>query len=97
MKRIPALLPSALLGAVLSTFGAHASERRLASPDGGVNVVISDEHGLHYRVKIGGNVVLTNSLMGLEFKDGATLGPAAVITRCFVTTSRKVPASAILC
>jgi alpha-glucosidase len=81
MKRIPAFLPSALLGAVLSTFGAHAAERRLASPDGGVNVVISDEHGLHYRVKIGGKVVLTNSLLGLEFKDGAKLGPAAVITK----------------
>ncbi len=81
MKRIPAFLPSALLGAALSTFGAHAAERRLASPDGGVNVVISDEQGLHYRVKIGGKVVLTNSLMGLEFKDGAKLGPSAFITK----------------
>ena len=81
MKRIPAFLSSALLCLLLSASGAHAAEKRLASPDGGVNVVVSDDHGLHYRVEIGGKVVLTNSLLGLEFKDGAKLGPAAVITQ----------------
>ena len=45
-----------------------------------MNVVVSDDHGLHYCVEIAGKVVLTNSLLGLEFKDGAKLGPAAVIT-----------------
>src|ERR1039457_2619141 len=80
MKRIPALLSSALLCLVLSTSGARATETRLASPDGGMNVVVSDDHGLHYCVEIAGKVVLTNSLLGLEFKDGAKLGPAAVIT-----------------
>jgi alpha-glucosidase len=81
MKKIPALLPFALLCLVLSALGAHAVEKRVASPDGALNVVFSDDQGLYYRVEIGGKLVLTNSLLGLEFKDGAKLGPAAVITK----------------
>ena len=81
MKKISALLASVLLYLVLSGSDACAAEKRLASPDGGMNVVVSDDHGLNYRLEIGGKVVLTNSLLGLEFKDGAKLGPAAVITK----------------
>ena len=81
MKKIPALLSSALVCLVLSASGAQAAENRLASPDGGVIVTVSDNQGLNYRVEIGGQVVLTNSLLGLEFKDGAKLGPAAVIAK----------------
>jgi alpha-glucosidase len=81
MKRFPALLSFALLSLVQAPPGAHAAEKHLTSADGILNVVVSDDHGLHYRVEVGGKVVLTNSLLGLEFKDGVKLGPAAVITK----------------
>lgn len=81
MNRISTLLPSALLCLLLSASGAQAVEKRLASPDGEINVVVADGQGLHYRVEIDGKAMLTNSALGLEFKDGAKLGPAAVITQ----------------
>jgi len=81
MKKISARLSSALLWLTLSVFSASAAEQRVASPDGEVSIIISDNGGLHYHVEIGGKIVLTNSLLGLEFKDGAKLGPAAVITK----------------
>ncbi len=84
MKKIPALLASTLLCAVFSATCARAAEKRLASPDGAVNVIVSDDHGLNYLVEIGGKIVLTNSALGLEFKDGARLGPAAVIMKAAV-------------
>jgi alpha-glucosidase len=85
MKGIPALLSSTLLVLLLSAAGLPAAEQRLASPDGGLNVIVSDEQGLHYRLEIGGQLVLTNSLLGLEFKNGAKLGPAAVISKAATT------------
>ena len=67
-KIIPALLASTLLCMVFSASGARAAEKRLDSPDGAVSVIVSDDHGLNYRVELGGKVVLTNSPLGLEFK-----------------------------
>ena len=58
-----------------------AAEQRLASPDGELAVIVSDDRGLHFCVEAGGKTVLTNSTLGLEFKDGTKLGPAAVITK----------------
>src|ERR1039458_3984062 len=80
MKIIPALLTSALLFRMFS-ISAYPAEERVTSPDGALKVIVSDDHGLNYRVEISGKVMLANSLLGLEFKDGAKLGPAAVITK----------------
>ena len=70
-----------LLGWSLSALSVSAAEQRLASPDGTLAVIVSDDHGLHFRVETEGKVLLTNSPLGLEFKDGTKLGPAAVITK----------------
>jgi len=58
-----------------------AAEQRLASPDGRIEVVVSDTAGLRYRVKYEGSPVLTDSILGLEFRDGIRLGPSAIITK----------------
>jgi alpha-glucosidase len=81
MKKISMRFSSALLCVLLFVFSASTAEQRVASPDGGGSVIVSVDGGLQYRVEIGGKIVLTNSLLGLEFKDGAKLGPAAVITK----------------
>lgn len=70
-----------LLGWSLSILSVTAAEQRLASPNGGLAVIVSDDHGLEFRVEAEGKTVLTNSTLGLEFKDGTKLGPAAVITK----------------
>lgn len=62
----------------LALFGA---ERRIASPDGRLAVIVSDEGGLNYRVTANGRIVLTNSPLGLEFKDGTRFGPTAIIQK----------------
>ncbi len=56
-----------------------AAEHQLVAPGGGVKVIVSDLAGLNYRVEVDGKTVLTNSPLGMEFQDGARLGPAAVI------------------
>jgi alpha-glucosidase len=73
------LLPMTLI-AVGCAFVATAAEHQLVAPGGGVKVVVSDAGGLNYRVEVDGKTVLTNSPLGLEFQDGARLGPATVIT-----------------
>jgi alpha-glucosidase len=60
---------------------AHAAEQRVVAPGGALAVAVSDDHGLRYRVEVNGKAVLTDSPLGLEFKGGAQLGPAAVITK----------------
>ncbi len=60
---------------------SHASEQRIVAPGGGLTVIVSDDGGLHYRVLVNGQTVLTNSSLGLEFADGAKLGPSAMITK----------------
>ncbi len=80
LKKIVLPFPSVLLCLAISALGAHAIERRLASPDGGLAVIVSDNSGLNFQVTVNGVAVLTNSPLGLEFKEGTKLGPAAVIT-----------------
>ena len=87
MNKFPALLSSALLCVLLPASGAQAAEKCLASPDGALEIVVSDDHGLQYCVEFGGKMILTNSLLGLEFKDGVKLGPAAVITKAATRTT----------
>lgn len=70
-----------LLGWSLSAWSVSAAEQRLASPDGTLAVIVSDDHGLHFRVEADGKMLLTNSPLGLEFKDGTKLGPVALITK----------------
>lgn len=62
-----------------------AGERQIAAPGGALAVIVSDEGGLNYRVTVNGKIVLTNSPLGLEFKDGTKLGPAATITKAKTT------------
>lgn len=57
-----------------------AAEHEVVAPGGGLKVIVSDEGGLNYRVEVDGKTVLTNSPLGLEFQDGARLGPSAIIT-----------------
>jgi alpha-glucosidase len=64
---------------------ALAAEHQVVSPGGGLTAVVSDDGGLRYRVEVGGKAVVIASPLGLEFKDGTKLGPAAVITS--VTTA----------
>ena len=73
------LLPITLI-AVGCASVATAAEHQLVAPGGGVKVIVSDAGGLNYRVEVDGKTVLTNSPLGLEFQDGARLGPSAVIT-----------------
>ena len=65
--------------AVGYAFVLTAAEQQVVAPGGGVKVIVSDAGGLNYRVLVDGKTVLTNSPLGLEFQDGARLGPTAVI------------------
>ena len=69
------------LGLVLTTIAAQAAEQRLVSPGSGLTIVVSDDHGLAFRVEVQGKTVVTSSPLGLEFEGGVKLGPGAVITR----------------
>ena len=51
----------------------------MTSPDGKLTLVVSDDAGLRYRVEIDGKPLLADSVLGLAFADGTTLGPAAKI------------------
>ncbi len=64
---------------VFSRF-ACAAEHCVSSPDGRINVVVSDTQGLRYRVELDSKAVLTDSPLGLEFKDGVLLGRSAILT-----------------
>ena len=83
MKRAPVfrLLKSILLALTLAAVAAPAAEQRLIAPGGGLAVIVSDDHGLSFRVEIAGKAVLKDSPLGLEFEGGAKLGPAAAITK----------------
>ncbi len=65
----------------LTPLAMFAAEYQVAAPDGELKVIVSDAGGLNYRVEVDGKTVLTNSPLGLEFKDGTKLGPAATITK----------------
>ena len=75
------VLATIAFGLALSGVEVSAAEQRVAAPAGGLTAVVSDDHGLQYRVELDGRAVLTDSPLGLEFRGGVKLGPAAVITR----------------
>jgi alpha-glucosidase len=81
MRAFPLLSLAWLLFASI----AAAAEHRVAAPGGGLAIVVSDGGGLHYRVEVAGQTVVVESPLGLGFKDGTRLGPAAVISK--VTTA----------
>ncbi len=64
---------------VVLTAEGYAAEHRIASPDGDLAVVVSDNGGLHVRVEVNDQVVSAKSPLGLEFKGGIKLGPAAAM------------------
>lgn len=70
-----------LLGFAFAAVQLQAAEQQVAAPNGGLVVTISDVGGLNYRVEAGGKLVVTNSPLGLEFKDGTRLGPSAAIKK----------------
>ncbi len=73
--------------AMLATL-ASANEQRVTSPDGRLTLVVSDTAGLRYRVELDGKPLLADSVLGLAFADGTTLGPSAKITTT-KTTARN--------
>jgi alpha-glucosidase len=79
MSRHTLVLSLSLL--TLSILVAQASEVRLTSPDGKLAVVVTDTNGLCYRVEVDEKPVVTESRLGLEFKDGTRFGPAAIVTK----------------
>jgi alpha-glucosidase len=81
MARASQIVLAISLGLAAASFDGASAERQVVSPGGGLKVVVSDDGGLNYRVEVKGKVVLTNSPLGLEFQDGAKLGPSAVIQK----------------
>lgn len=69
------LTAPALLASLVS-----AAEHSVSSPNGRLAIVLSDSAGLRYRVELDGKPLLAESVLGLAFADGTTLGPAAKIT-----------------
>jgi len=65
----------------LAAIELRAAEQRVAAPHDQLVVTISDAGGLNYRVEANGKLVITNSSLGLEFKDGTSLGRAAIIKK----------------
>lgn len=68
-----------LLSTLLSIAAVDAAEHTVKSPDGRIACTVTDLNGLHYRMEVAGKPLLLDSILGLEFKDGTKLGPAAVI------------------
>ena len=68
-----------LAATALLAASASAAEQRVSSPDGKLTLVVSDTAGLRYRVELDGKPLLADSVLGLAFADGTTLGPAAKI------------------
>jgi alpha-glucosidase len=54
--------------------------RHVTSPDGTVDVTVSDQDGLSYSVNVDGNPVVTRSALGMAFGNGTLLGPGTTIT-----------------
>ncbi len=75
------LLKRILLGLAIAAVGVQAAEQRVSAPGGGLAAIVSDNHGLTFRVEAAGKAVLKDSPLGLEFQGGAKLGPAAAITK----------------
>lgn len=84
MKLPPSLF--AFLALPLSL--GFAAEKRVASPDEKVAVIVSDEGGLRYRIEVDGKPLVNESPLGLEFQSGIALGPKAVIRDATVSKHR---------
>ena len=61
--------------AVAGLSATIATEQQVVAPEGGLKVIVSGEVSLNYPIEEDGKPVLTNSPLGLEFKDGTKLGP----------------------
>jgi alpha-glucosidase len=70
-----------ITGLTLVAAELSAREQEVVSPDGRLTVIVSDVGGLNYRVKVNGGIVVSNSPLGLEFKDGTRLGPSASMVK----------------
>jgi alpha-glucosidase len=57
-----------------------ATTQHVLSPDGTVDVLVSDQDGLSYSVNVDGNPVVTRSALGLVFGSGTLLGPGTTIS-----------------
>jgi alpha-glucosidase len=79
METTKASLLIAAVGCLCLASGA--ADRRVASPDGSLAVIISDADGLRYRVEVDGRPLLKPSRLGLEFDGGVKLGAAAAIEK----------------
>ena len=75
------LLTLLVLWLALALVVARAAEQRVVAPGGGLAVIVSDDHGLSFRLEIAGKAVLKDSPLGLGFEGGVELGPAAAITK----------------
>ncbi len=73
------LVPILLASTALLVASASAAEQRVLSPDGHLALVVSDDAGLRYRVELDGKPLLADSVLGLAFTGGTTLGPDAKI------------------
>ena len=75
---IKALIMFSLLSlAVFSNISAH--EKSLLSPNGKLEIIIYDDVDLTYRVLYDGTEILSESKLGLEFKDRTFLGTSSKI------------------
>ena len=73
----PCLVVAALAG-LYPTF-AFAAAERVASPDGRIEVVVADDDGLNYTIRVDGDEVISPSTLGLRFRGDVSLGPTATI------------------
>lgn len=81
LETSPVRLASLFLTASTLLVGSvFAAEQRVSSPDGKLNLIVSDDDGLRYQVELDGKPIVAHSILGLAFADGTTLGPAAKIT-----------------
>src|SRR4051812_35680862 len=79
LSRSSLFIPVLALTACAAISSARAAEQRVSSPNGKLELVVSDDAGLRYRVELDGKPILADSVLGLAFADGTTLGPAAKI------------------
>jgi alpha-glucosidase len=68
-------------GAATSVTAGARGRVAVQSPDGAIEVTIQGNGPLTYSVSVDGKVLLTDSKLGLKFKDGVTLGARAQLTQ----------------
>ena len=70
----------------LSSGTSSGSDYHVTSPDGTVDVTVSDVNSLSYSVKMDGAAVMSDSVLGLVFQNGVKLGPGTMITGVTLST-----------